>query len=172
MRRQKPAFLLVLFVLLSLALPILSDAQAGPTASAPDLRSMAAKSGYIFAGTVVRVQRSAPPSGTIETVRITFHVDQPMRGVQAGQIFTIREWAGLWNAGDHYRVGERVVLFLYPTSRLGLTSPVGGRSGHFTVDNKGNVPAIARPSRSNAPQENKSIKLVDFMRQARRAARN
>ena len=62
-----------------------------------------------------------------------------MRGTRAGEILSIREWAGLWNSGDRYRPGERFLLFLYSPSRLGLTSPVGGQSGRFAVDSGGSV---------------------------------
>ena len=31
-------------------------------------------------------------------------------------------------------MGEHVLLFLYPPSKLGLTSPVGGPLGRFNVD--------------------------------------
>jgi hypothetical protein len=56
-----------------------------------------------------------------------------IRGVREGHSLEVREWAGLWNSGERYRVGERVVRFLYPLSRLGLTSPVGGALGRFDV---------------------------------------
>ncbi len=36
-----------------------------------------------------------------------------MRGTAPGQSLTIHEWAGLWLSGERYRVGERVLLFLY-----------------------------------------------------------
>jgi hypothetical protein len=52
-----------------------------------------------------------------------------------------------------YRVGEEVVLFLYPTSNVGFTSPVGGLQGKFliqrlpgrpaTVVSEGGNPALA-----------------------------
>ena len=38
----------------------------------------------------------------VATVQITFRVEQAMRGTRAGQILTIREWAGLWNSGERY----------------------------------------------------------------------
>ncbi|GAC1428679.1 MAG: hypothetical protein NVS1B11_11280 [Terriglobales bacterium] len=40
---------------------------------------------------------------------------------------------------DRYFVGERLLLFLYPPSKLGLTSPVGGSLGRFNLDSAGNV---------------------------------
>lgn len=54
-----------------------------------------------------------------------------------GQSLNIREWAGLWAKGERYRTGERVLLFLYPPSRLGLTSPVGGDLGRFEIEPDG-----------------------------------
>ena len=62
-----------------------------------------------------------------------------MRGASAGQNLTIHEWAGLWNRGERYRVGERVLLFLYSPSRLGLTSPVAGPIGRFAIKDKGEI---------------------------------
>lgn len=62
-----------------------------------------------------------------------------MRGTSAGQSLTIHEWAGLWNGGERYRVGERVLLFLYSPSKLGLTSPVAGAMGRFATDSQGRV---------------------------------
>ncbi len=62
-----------------------------------------------------------------------------MRGTASGQSVTIHEWAGLWSRGDRYRVGEHVLLFLYPPSRLGLTSPVSGAMGRFAVGRQGQI---------------------------------
>jgi len=62
-----------------------------------------------------------------------------MRGASAGHTLTIHEWAGLWTSGERYRVGERVLLFLYAPSRLGLTSPVAGAMGKFAMDPQGRI---------------------------------
>jgi hypothetical protein len=72
-------------------------------------------------------------------MQITFRVEQAIRGTRAGQILPIREWAGLWNSGEPYHVGERLLLFLNSPSTLGLTSPVGGAAGRFAVDSSGNA---------------------------------
>jgi hypothetical protein len=55
------------------------------------------------------------------------------------QTLSTREWAGLWVARPRYRIGERVVLFLYPLSLLGLTSPVADGRGRFLVTPAGRV---------------------------------
>lgn len=97
-------------------------------------------SGYIFDGTVLSVARAAPnePNG-VAAMQITFRVEQAIRGTRRGEILTIREWAGLWNSGERYRPGERLLLFLYHPGKLGLTSPVGGPLGRFAVDSHGNA---------------------------------
>lgn len=95
--------------------------------------------GYVFEGTVVSVQEPQSAAGEAKAIQISFRVVRGVRGVQAGQIFTIREWAGLWNVGERYRPGQKVVLFLYRPSRLGLTSPVGGPLGRFGVDATGQI---------------------------------
>lgn len=93
-------------------------------------------SGMVFSGVVTHVQRSAGASGTTQ---ITFRVESAIRGVRRGQIVTIKEWSGLWNNGERYVTGERVLLFLYPKSKLGLTSPIGGKLGRYAVDPAGRV---------------------------------
>ena len=93
-------------------------------------------SGMVFSGVVTQVQRSANATGTTQ---ITFRVESAVRGVRRGQIVTIKEWGGLWNNGERYVTGERVLLFLYPKSKLGLTSPVGGKLGRYAVDPAGRV---------------------------------
>ena len=105
------------------------------------LAGLCQKAGFIFAGTVLAVERGEPPSGNhgVATMRVTFRVDDAIRGVQSGQTFVLREWAGLWGTEKRYWPGERLVVFLYPVSRLGLTSPVGGAAGRFPMDRNGNV---------------------------------
>lgn len=106
-------------------------------------------SGYIFAGTVKSVERPASKGSGVATVQITFHVDQAMRGVRTGQTLAIREWAGLWQSGERYRPGERLLLFLYPPSKLGLTSPVRGSMGRFRIGPDGQI--VFDPGRTGIP---------------------
>lgn len=103
------------------------------------LSPLTLSAGYIFAGTVKSIARAAPNKNDVSTVQINFHVDQGMRGVRTGQVLSIREWAGLWASGERYRVGERVLLFLYRPSKLGLTSPVQGAMGRFSIGSDGRV---------------------------------
>jgi len=115
---------------------------AGQTAplSARNLQQLLRPAGYVFAGRVAAVEYlPAKTAGEVATVRITLKVEQGIRGAKNGSTFMVREWAGLWNAGERYRVGERLLLFLYPRSRLGLTSAVGGPKGRLLVDRNDEV---------------------------------
>jgi len=109
------------------------------------LPTMARAAGMIFSGTVTWIERrpanNAQPAAT---VAITFHVENAIRGAAAGQDLTILQWIGAWSGGQRYRVGERVFLFLYPPSKLGLTSSVGGPLGRFEIDPWGRIPLSAQ----------------------------
>jgi hypothetical protein len=101
--------------------------------------------GMIFSGTVTAIARRPATRGKeVETVAITFHVESAIRGTTPGENLTISQWIGLWSGGQRYRVGERVLLFLYPPSKLGLTSTVAGAIGRFTIDPRGRVLLTAR----------------------------
>ena len=105
-----------------------------------DLPQLARAAGMIFSGTVTNIElRPATAGQATETVAVTFHVERAIRGATTGHDLTIRQWAGMWSSGQRYRLGEQVVLFLYPKSKLGLTSWVGGPLGHFAVDSAGRV---------------------------------
>jgi hypothetical protein len=105
-----------------------------------DLRLIAHAAGTIFSGTVISITRRPATRGqTVETVAITFHIENAIRGATPGEDFTVSQWIGLWSGGQRYRVGERVLLFLYPPSKLGLTSSVAGPMGRFTLDRWGRV---------------------------------
>ncbi len=86
--------------------------------------------GMIFSGTVTRIRRSPATNGqSIETIAITFHVENAIRATAAGKDLTISEWGGLWSTGPRYRLGERLLVCLYAHSKLGLTSSVGDPLG-------------------------------------------
>lgn len=98
--------------------------------------------GAIFSGTVSSIAShtaSLRHGQAVATVAITFHVERAIRGPIPGSDITISQWTGAWSSGQRYRVGDRVLLFVYPPSRLGLTSSVGGAIGRFHVDPLGRV---------------------------------
>src|SRR5713226_8041859 len=86
----------------------------------------------------------------------------------------LRSGIGLWSSGQRYRVGERVLLFLYPPSKLGLTSTVGAEIGRFRVDPAGQVLLSAQQLsafRDNPVLAGKSrVKFNDFALAVQRTA--
>src|SRR5207245_10411476 len=105
---------------------IVAQAQRRARTKVDNRNQFPRNSGYIFSGTVLKIQRTTAGENAIAFTQVSFRVDQAIRGVRAGEILTIREWSGLWTSGERYRPGERVLLFLYPASKLGFASPVGG----------------------------------------------
>jgi hypothetical protein len=103
-------------------------------------QEIAGAAGISFSGQVTSISRTLVPAGEAPpSTTLTFHVERAIRGPSPGQNLTIHEWAGLWDRGEHYHVGERVTLFLYPPSKLGLTSPVAGAMGRFAMDAQGRI---------------------------------
>jgi hypothetical protein len=105
------------------------------------LREVTDHAGTIFVGRVISIEALplASSSDQVGCVQITFQVEQGIRGARAGEQFSFREWGGLWSGADRYRVGQRMMLFLYTPGALGLTSPVGGGAGRLPVDASGRV---------------------------------
>jgi hypothetical protein len=112
--------------------PVVPTTPRRPQAIA--FRRMVHAAGIIFSGTVTNIEQRPTSGSPLETVAITFHVENAIRGASPGENLTISQWIGLWSSGQRYRVGERVTLFLYPASKLGLTSSVSGPMGRFEMD--------------------------------------
>jgi len=100
---------------------------------------LARAAGTIFLGTVTKIESGPERGGSIAAVAVTFHVERGLRGATAGESFTILQWLGVWTGGQQYQVGERLLLLLYPPSKLGLTSAVAGPMGQFRVNPAGRI---------------------------------
>ena len=74
-----------------------SSQTTGATCDA--LHAMSRLAAVIFAGQVIGVRRHDAVDGATGTVEIEFAVEDAVRGVSGGT-YTLREWAGLWPAGD------------------------------------------------------------------------
>jgi hypothetical protein len=106
-------------------------------------KQLSRRAGMIFAGTVLG---STPPATTMDravpaavpAVQLRFRVERPIAGVEQGQVLTIHEWLGAWSMHRPMTKGQHILIFLYPPSRLGLTSPVGGSLGQVALDASGN----------------------------------
>jgi hypothetical protein len=162
----------------------------------PQWKQLSRRAGMIFAGTVLAAaplaaatqtattQSAAPDRpvpavvpGTTPAVQLSFRVDLPIAGVERGQILTIHEWTGAWSMHRPMRSGQHILIFLYPLSRLGFTSPVGGSLGQVALDPTGkNVSNHEQkpPAPIGAQNESADTRNVSVVQLARaiRSARN
>jgi hypothetical protein len=144
-------FCLSIFCLSSSAAVQQSDQAIAERVLGPRWKQLSRRAGMIFAGTVLTAATptgtttvitqtgAADPAvpGTTPAVQVRFRVDRAIAGVERGQILTIHEWAGAWSMHRPMRSGQHILIFLYPPSRLGLTSPVGGSLGQVALDPSG-----------------------------------
>ena len=152
MRASKRFSVVALWCLSIVCLASFAAAQPSDQAIAervlgPQWKQLARRAEMIFAGTVltsapqaVTTQTTAADRvvpGTAPSFQVSFRVDRAIAGVEPGQIVTIHEWAGAWSMQRPMRPGQRILIFLYPPSRLGLTSPVGGFLGQVALDPSG-----------------------------------
>jgi hypothetical protein len=107
------------------------------------LHAMAQMADVIFTGQVAAVRRRPGTGGATGVVEIEFAIDDAVRGV-AGSRYTVREWAGLWPAGDEpFRVGQRYLMLLHAPGPSGLSSPVGGMDGAIPIRGTGAAAAAS-----------------------------
>ena len=150
MRASRRVFAVALLCLSNFCLPIFclsisaaaqqSDQVVAERVLGPHWKGLSRRAGMIFAGTVLTtaaqtpaIDRAAPAIQT-PAVELTFRVDRAIVGVEQGQTLTIHEWAGAWSMHRPMSSGQHILIFLYPPSRLGFTSPVGGSLGQVALD--------------------------------------
>ncbi|HLX86006.1 MAG TPA: hypothetical protein VKR59_19055 [Terriglobales bacterium] len=110
-------------------------------------KQLSTRAGMIFAGTVIGAATpSAQYSAAVPTIEFRFRVDRAIAGVESGQILTVHEWTGALPNQRPMSRGQRFLVFLYPPSRLGLTSPVGGAHGQIALDAGGTYVATEAES--------------------------
>jgi hypothetical protein len=159
MRVSVRALAVALACVSSIAVAQQSDQQSDQAAAArvlgPPWKQLSRRAGMIFAGTVLSTSPTPDraTAGPTPSIELIFRVEEPIAGVERGQILTIHEWSGAWSMHRPMIRGERILIFLYPPSRLGLTSPVGGSLGQVALDSSGEtVSAEAGNPAAPAPQ--------------------
>ena len=147
MRASRSGLAVALAFLSSFVAAQPSDQVLAERVLGPQWKQLSRRAGMIFAGTVLTAaaQTVAPQTaatdridpGTTPAVQLSFRVDEAIAGVERGQVLTIHEWAGAWSMHRPMSKGQHFLIFLYPPSRLGLTSPVGGSLGQVALDASG-----------------------------------
>lgn len=116
-----------------------------------DLPEMTRSAGKIFIGHCQEASLDLDENGMPATT-VRFHVLKGLKGVGNGEDLLIKQYGvqreplkvregeraivpmkSMTISGKGYEVGEDYLLFLYPESSLGFTSPVGGGQGKFQV---------------------------------------
>ena len=137
-RRLSWTVLVCLMVSFSITAAAQSDQAIAERVLGPQWKLLSQRAGMVFAGTVLSEGTAATKTEpSASAIDLSFRVDRAIAGVEPGKVLTIREWDGAWSRQRPMRRGEHILLFLYPPSRLGLTSPVGGSQGQIALDASG-----------------------------------
>lgn len=111
-----------------------------------DLEKMVKSAGTIFSGRCIDVQNGVHPD--YQNVNVKF-VEFDILDVLEGRVGDRLKFMQFGNGiemphAPKYRKGENVLLFLYPASQYGFTSPVGGHQGKFSIktDAESGKPAV------------------------------
>ena len=95
----------------------------------------------IFWGRCLQSEAGREPSTGLPMTTYTFEVLRGLKGAQAKESIRFRQLSGGPAGGirglPEFSPGQEILLFLYPDSRLGLTSPVGLAQGMFRVGKGG-----------------------------------
>lgn len=104
------------------------------------LSEMVNLSGTIVSGKVIEVREGTHPDyPNIEVTFVTLYVKDSFKGAGASASkLTFMQFGGLGVSRvrelPSYAKGEEVMMFLYPESQYGFTSPIGGEQGKFRLE--------------------------------------
>ncbi len=127
------------FLIASLTLAILAGGYLSATTLRPlNLEDLTRKAGRIVVGRCISVEKVTHPKLGIPVEKVTLRVERMLKG-RGGRTLTFQvasaaggDLAGAGVAGiPRFRAGEKLLLFLYPEGRSGLTSAVGLGQGKF-----------------------------------------
>ena len=102
-----------------------------------NLEEITSASNRIFTGTCTNVEEiEDDPESKLPVFKYTFKINDAIKGLQGKEEITFKQWKPTAKDAG-YEVGNKYILFLYPDSERGLTSPVGFLQGQFEVERKG-----------------------------------
>lgn len=102
-----------------------------------NLEEITDAAGLIFSGVCTNVESiENDPKSNLPVYQYTFKVIDGIKGTNDKESITFKQWQSTAKEAS-YTIGEKYILFLYPESNLGLTSPVGFLQGQFGVQTKG-----------------------------------
>ena len=117
-----------------------ANSASGTSVRLVNLSEMVRLADRVFLGKCLSVEEQSEPSLSLPVVEYVFEVRHGIKGVQTGEKVVFRQvQSGQTGAAGipgvpSYRMGQEILLFLHPDSRLGLTSPVGLAQGVFRLE--------------------------------------
>jgi hypothetical protein len=135
------------YLVTCLALPGLAVSALGQAlVRQVNLYELSRRAGVIVHGRIVEVRVEGHPDyRNVPTLVVALSVIENVRGAKGKRVMfrqyapaaRLRSGHGATQAGKYstaeYQMGQELVLFLYPESQYGLTSPVGAGQGRFRV---------------------------------------
>lgn len=102
-----------------------------------NLEEITSASDRIFTGTCTNVEETEEdPESKLPVFKYTFKITESIKGLEDKEQVTFKQWKPTAKDAG-YEIGKKYILFLYPNSERGLTSPVGFLQGQFEVEKKG-----------------------------------
>lgn len=99
-----------------------------------NLDALAETADRVFVGTCIGIKDIKKDKlAKVHVVKYTFQISEGIKGVDGKTEINFKQWKATTREAG-YKIGEKYVLFLYPNSRLGLTSPVGFLQGQFNIN--------------------------------------
>lgn len=91
----------------------------------------------VFTGVCTKIEEiEKDPVSKLNVVKYTFRITENIKGTENKNKITFKQWKPTAKEAG-YETGKKYVLFLYPDSNIGLTSPVGFLQGKFLVEKIG-----------------------------------
>ncbi len=91
----------------------------------------------IFAGKCISITEiEDDPESKLPVIEYKFKIDESFKGLKGKDEITFKQWKPTTRESN-YDVGKSYVLFLFPNSERGLTSPVGFLQGQFEIESSG-----------------------------------
>lgn len=98
-----------------------------------DLQELTDTADRIFTGVCTNVEKvDKDPIAKLSIVKYTFKIVDKIKGLEGKSTVTFKQW-GVLSSDSNYLIGKKYILFLYPNSEKGLTSPVGYLQGQFDI---------------------------------------
>ena len=102
-----------------------------------NLEEVADSADRIFVGKCTDIEKVDNDSESkLSVMRFKFKIIEGIKGTKNEEIISFKQWQPTVREVG-YKKGSKYILFLYPNSAVGLTTPVGFQYGHFRVEKKG-----------------------------------